>query len=236
MIVDFHSHILPQLDDGSSSVEESLQMLRMEAEQGINYVIATPHFYVQEDSPKQFLEKRSLSERKLREAIRGIKGLPKVIIGAEVYYFPGISESNILSKMVIQNTKAILIEMPPAPWTDRMYGELEEIYNKGYIPVVAHVDRYIQPFRTYDIPKRLEKLPVLVQTNAEFFLQKSTRKMALRMLMKDRIHLLGSDCHNTKNRIPNISEAVDVIKQFQGENALNQIHLYEKCVLHSIKY
>ena len=56
-IIDFHSHILPGVDDGSQSVQESLAMLKMEAEQGIQHVIATPHFYPKHDSPEHFLER-----------------------------------------------------------------------------------------------------------------------------------------------------------------------------------
>ena len=57
-IIDFHSHILPGIDDGSESVEQSIAMLRMEAEQGITHVVATPHFYPRHDTPQRFLQRR----------------------------------------------------------------------------------------------------------------------------------------------------------------------------------
>ena len=66
MVTDFHSHVLPGIDDGSTSVEESIAMLRMAAEQGVRRVIATPHFYPRHDSPEHFLEKRNLAESALR--------------------------------------------------------------------------------------------------------------------------------------------------------------------------
>ena len=58
-VIDFHSHILPGIDDGSKNVEESLQMLRMMAKQGITHVVATPHFYPQHDTPESFLKRRA---------------------------------------------------------------------------------------------------------------------------------------------------------------------------------
>ena len=70
MVVDFHSHLLPLVDDGSKSIDESIALLRMEAEQGIRRVIATPHFYPQHDSPERFLKRREMAERELREAMR----------------------------------------------------------------------------------------------------------------------------------------------------------------------
>ena len=116
MIVDFHSHVLPGIDDGSASVEESIAMLRMEAEQGITHVVATPHFYARHDSPERFLARRDRAEQKLRQAMEGISGLPQLIIGAEVYYFPGISESDVLKELTIAGKHSILIEMQQSPW------------------------------------------------------------------------------------------------------------------------
>ena len=231
-MVDFHSHILPEIDDGSNSLEMSLKMLRMEAEQGISRVVATPHFYPQYDSPERFLKRRAEAEARLREAMEKEPDLPELSIGAEVYFFHGISDSDVISELTIDQKRCILIEMPGSPWSDAMYRELEGLYVKrGILPIVAHVDRYISRFHTYGIPKKLAQLPVLVQANAEFFLEKSTSTMALRMLKADGIQLLGSDSHNLTSRKPNLGEALDVIRKRLGAEALSRIHSYEKDVL-----
>lgn len=220
-IMDFHSHILPGIDDGSASLEESIAMLRMEAEQGITHVIATPHFYAQHDSPEHFLRKRIEAEKRLREEMKKLDGLPQVSIGAEVYFFRGISDSDVISELTIDRKRCILIEMPPSPWTESMYRELEAIHVKhGLIPIVAHVDRYVRPLRTYGIPERLAELPVLVQANADFFLDRRTSGMAMRMLSHEKIHLLGSDCHNLRFRKPNLQKAVRLIENRAGKQAL----------------
>ena len=57
-MIDFHTHILPKMDDGSKSTEESIAMLKMQAEQGIRWVVATPHFYAEPESPQDFLQRR----------------------------------------------------------------------------------------------------------------------------------------------------------------------------------
>ena len=119
--VDFHSHILPGVDDGSKSVEESLELLRMEAQQGIRHVLATPHFYASHDTPERFLKRRAAAWEKLRAAMANEPGLPEVTLGAEVYYFNGISDSDVLKELTIGKKRFILIEMPLPPWTDRMY-------------------------------------------------------------------------------------------------------------------
>ena len=65
--IDFHSHVLPGIDDGSSGVKESIAMLQSMARSGITHVVATPHFYAQYDSPERFLKRRGESEARLRE-------------------------------------------------------------------------------------------------------------------------------------------------------------------------
>ena len=229
--IDFHSHILPRVDDGSQSVEESMTMLRMEAEQGVRHVVATPHFYPRHDTPELFLSRRARAEEKLREQMEKEPGLPQLSIGAEVYYYSGISDSEVISELTIGENRCILIEMPQSPWSESMYQELEGLYIKrGLIPVIAHIDRYIGRFRTFGIPQRLAQLPVMVQANAEFFLHRSTASMALRMLKEDRIQLLGSDCHDLSSRSPNLGDAVKYIEDKLGKDIFKRIHGYEKMI------
>ena len=232
MMIDFHSHILPGIDDGSRSVEESIRMLRAEAEQGIRKVIATPHFYAHHDSPERFLNRRKEAEKRLREAMEGYENMPEIEIGAEVYYFPGISESDVVNLLTIGQKRCILLEMPVSSWTPQMYKEIEAIRVKqGITPIIAHMDRYIAPFRTHGIPERLAELPVAVQVNASFFLRRSTASMAVRMLRRDQIHLLGSDCHNMDMRPPNLGPALQAIRRRLGDEAIDRILLNGESVL-----
>ena len=231
MTVDFHSHILPGLDDGSRSTAESLAMLRMEREQGITHVVATPHFYARRDDPAHFLKCRAQAYAALAEQME--ESMPRITLGAEVYFFRRMSESDVLTRLTVGATRFILVEMPAPPWPEDFYRELAAINAvQGLTPIIAHIDRYISPLRTHGIPNRLAQLPVLVQANAEFFLHPATASMALKLLKADRIHLLGSDCHNTSERKPNLAAAVRRIEQKLGREALSGIHDYEQLVLH----
>ena len=82
MMIDFHTHILPGVDDGSRSIEESLAMLQAEADAGIERVVFTPHFYASQNSPKDFLRRRQESWSALLPHM--YRGLPQVSFGAEV--------------------------------------------------------------------------------------------------------------------------------------------------------
>jgi protein-tyrosine phosphatase len=204
----------------------------MEAQQGIQRVVATPHFYAHNDTPERFLKRRKAAWEQLKNAMEVQPELPEVILGAEVYYFAGMSESDALLELTIGGNGYILLEMPHSPWTQSMYREIEAIYIKrGIVPIIAHIDRYIGPLRTHGIPKHLEELPVLVQANSEFFLDRYTSRMALRMLQADQIHLLGSDCHNLASRKPDLGSALALIRQRLGETVADRVCEYEDTIL-----
>ena len=232
MLTDFHSHILPGIDDGSPDPETSIAMLQREWQQGIRRVVATPHFYPRYEDPEKFLRRRNRAEEQLRRAMEAHSDLPELLVGAEVYYFRGISESEWLPQLTIQGTGAVLIEMPPAPWTETMLRELADIRVRwGYTPIIAHIDRYIGPLRTFGLPRKLQRLPVLVQANASFFLERRIASMAMKMLKADQIQLLGSDCHNLTDRTPNLGMARSVIERKLGSKALDSIRSWEESVI-----
>lgn len=222
-ITDIHTHILPGIDDGSQNVEQSMEMLRFARQQGITRMVATPHFYAHNDDPAQFLQRRKEAEKKLRDSMAD-EDLPELIMGAEVYYFPGMSDTVELQALTIGNTCFLLVEMPTTPWTEDMYHELEQIELKqGLIPVLAHIDRYLTRFNQHSIFRKLKNLSVLIQANGGFFQNPKTQKRALRLLSKGKIHLLGSDCHDMDRRRPNLTSALSKIPQW----GLEQIQSWE---------
>lgn len=204
-------------------------MLGEIAGQGIRCVVATPHFYANHDTPERFLKKRQASLERLMENWSADLELR---VGAEVHYFEGISDCDALEELAISGTRCVLIEMPTPPWSERMLYELQGIRQKrGLTPIIAHIDRYISPLRSFGIPERLRSLPVLIQANAGFFIRRSTRSFALKMLQNGRIHLLGSDCHDLTDRKPNLGEAVEIITRKLGSDAMDPLAAVERRVL-----
>ena len=235
MLVDFHTHVLPGIDDGSASLEESIAMLQLQAAQGVTHVVATPHFYPKADSPEQFLQRRADAYAQLADARSQHPELPEIILGAEVAYFRGIGNCEALCDLQIGNTGFVLIEMPYGLWTDYMYRELEDISHKqGLTPIIAHVDRYLGWVDTIGIPRRLSQLPVFVQASSHYFLHPRTRGKALRMLKKGQIQLLGSDCHNLTDRVPNLGDALSQIQKKLGEPAMEYLLATQNAVLNTI--
>lgn len=228
MVFDFHTHILPSIDDGSRSVEMSIEMLKTEFLQGIRTVVLTPHFYANHDSPVEFLRRRERAFSKLMSAVEDINDIPKMLIGAEVHYFEGISDCESLDGLAIEQTNAILVEMPMRKWTDRMLYELEGIYQKRKLqPIIAHVDRYMGCFKTNGVIEGLCDLPVIVQANASFFINRLSRRLALKLLSQHKIQFLGSDCHNVTERVPNLGNAVEIILSALGQESIGYINSNE---------
>ena len=95
-ICDLHGHFLPGMDDGSRSVAESLQMLELAAEQGIGQMFATPHYYPVE-TVEEFLCRRHQAAQALMQAMeKHAKPLPRIALGAEVAYRPGLGNAENL--------------------------------------------------------------------------------------------------------------------------------------------
>lgn len=225
-MIDFHSHILPNVDDGPDSLSESLTMLQNSFCQGVDLIIATSHFYASEEYPREFLRRRNQAFLSLQNAMQiSSEAYPEVIPGAEVLYFPGISDAEEIASLMIGTSKSILIEPPMAPWSDVMLDEIVQLgRNFGCTPIIAHVDRYMQMLRDDKLMKRVRQRNLFVQVNAEYFLNPKTVKDAVRNLKKGFIQLIGSDCHNLHSRAPNLALARKQARTFGVEAEFEKLH------------
>jgi protein-tyrosine phosphatase len=216
-MIDFHTHILPNVDDGSKGVEESALMLTRLFEQGVNKVIATPHFYANDESVDEFLLRRNAAFEKLSKNGCDVS---KIILGAEVRYYDGISHLQDLKKLRIEGTRFLLLEMPFNKWTDYAINEVIDIANRGKISLVlAHIDRYL-PIISKSVIAKLSANGVLFQANSSFFDSFFKALKAIKMLKENKIHFIGSDSHNMSDRSPNMNYAINVIKKKLGNDSL----------------
>ena len=231
-MIDWHSHVLPQIDDGSRSLEESAELLTMLSAQGVNTVIATPHFYPNDESVSKFLERRALAYEKLASILND--GMPKVILGAEVSYYSGISHNEELSKLCIEGTRLLLLEMPFAKWTDHTIREIIEIASRGDVTVVlAPIERYFD-IQSEKIFASLQEYGVIMQVNSSFFNRNTTKRKALKLLANGKIQLIGSDTHNVSTRPPTLSDAYNTIEKKFGKDFIYEINGYGRFLLDKI--
>lgn len=236
-MLDFHSHLIPGVDDGSKDIAMSVGMLDMWKSQGVDFICATPHFYADSTSPDLFLSKRDSAYSSLIDTLKntpeGITSYPHIALGAEVYYYRGLSSCEDLNRLCLQGTNLLLIEMPfGGEWTDYMIREISEIKSMGLIPVAAHIERYLKHQPSDKIDDLLDT-GILIQCNCEFFLSFKTRKKAFRMLSDKTIDFLGSDAHNLTSRAPNMSDAIAAIEKKLGADALHHVKKNETLVLNA---
>ncbi|MGN1095780.1 MAG: CpsB/CapC family capsule biosynthesis tyrosine phosphatase [Eubacteriales bacterium] len=229
-IVDFHSHILPGIDDGSSSPEETLKMIYETKRQGIGTIVATPHFYPDRDLPERFLSRRFEAIKRLLD-VYDPSVYPRVYVGAEVAYFPGMGYSDSVRELCIYGTDVIMIEMPFCRWNDAITEDILLVNEKlGLTPVLAHIERYLGFQRRGFLEPFLQN-DIIIQSNAEFFIDRGTRKTAEKMLIDGVIRLIGSDSHNTSTRKQNIGDAVLSLQKRLGDTAVEELSLLSSSLI-----
>ncbi len=227
-MIDFHSHFLPGIDDGSDSVETSIAMLNAWYSQGIKEICATPHFYAEHNNPERFITRRNKAFAMVQDAANN--ELQNIRLGAEVLFFDGISRYDGLHELCLEGTDLLLLEMPFRTWTSHMIEEVGIIASTtGIMPVAAHIERYL------DQPRKLLKeflnLNIFIQSNAEYFLDRHTQHKALKMLKKGTITFLGTDAHNLGRRSVNIGPAIDIIEHKIGDRFIKQLDDYQHQII-----
>lgn len=221
MLIDLHSHVLPEFDDGSQSLEMSLAMLRREAEQGVGIVCASSHYYAKQNSIPAFCERRAEALEHLTSALTD--DLPRILPAAEVTYFPRMEEQD-LTPLCIQGTRTLLLEMPFADWTDLQVEAVESLaLDCQYQVVLVHPERFCFSKSNKHRLEKLAELPIGLQVNAGSLLRWGARRLALDLLQMAQYPLLGSDCHNLTTRPPNLKEGREVIRKKLGESFLRQM-------------
>lgn len=208
-MIDIHTHILPLVDDGSQSIEESLAMLKMQLDQGIDQVILTPHVQnrVQKVSSNEFTKRFDELQKIVKEQLPEMQ----LYLGAEVKYDE--FKDTDYDKYVIRGTNYLLIEFS----TTKEEPIVDVIYNliaKGYQPIIAHIERY--RYLSIDDIKRLKQDGALIQVNSNAVLGIDGfkyKRLSHKYIKLNLVDFIASDCHDGTKRIPNVKKALDKFKK-----------------------
>ena len=250
-MIDLHTHILPAIDDGSRDIDESMGLIAEEGRQGVSTIVATPHFYAQEMSVKGFLERREEAFRRVMERLGGeepsgrapaslqtqadpnrapsslqTKGHPRILKGAEVYFFPGMGAAEALPSLTMEGTNVLLLEMPFAQWTGTIYEEVRRIIKEQHLTILlAHLERFYQFQKDRSVLEKVLALPgVQVQVNTGALADWKRRRIIKKILQGNNPVVLGSDCHNMRSRQPNLAAGREIIeKKLGGQAMLDQL-------------
>ena len=244
-MIDFHNHFLPNVDDGPSSMDISIDMLRNASKQGIAHVVQTVHYQHPKMEGKnveyEFLvgQVKNL-EKKLAEEKINIK----ISLSAEVFYLPNLLDIYTNPLVTIGNSKYMLIEFRTNLFP---FGYEQQFYNlqlKGITPIIAHPERYRFIQNDIGILSSWKERGYIIQVDAGSPIGqfgKNVQDISREIIDYELLHLIGSDAHNNKKRNFCISESYNFIEKAKSaefveqlklnvENLLNgnEIHNFEK--------
>lgn len=220
-MIDFHSHILPNLDDGIRTYDDAIQVLQEAKKAGFTQIIATTHYYQDE-----YIH----NEQERKKVIENIKKLStgiEIILGSEIYINSQIDKL-IKTKQAstINNTKYILFEIPLGHSYPELRNTLINLISKGYYLILAHPERYTYVQEDPKIIEELLNLGIYMQANylsIDGKYGKQAKKTVELLLKHNMISFLGTDIHTKNNYYPNIKRVSNDIISLIGEQKFKEL-------------
>jgi len=220
-MIDFHNHVLPDVDDGPKTLEESMTMIRHASKQGVTVIVQTVHF----QHPKMVGKNVNFKylNNKINELQKKINREElniEIHLSAEVYYKPNLIEISDNPLVTFGNSKYMLIEF--ATYIEPL-GYQEEFYKlqiKDICPVIAHPERYRFIQNDLQILDTWIDRGYIIQIDAGSIIGhfgKKIKSITMEILNKGCVHIIGSDAHNSKKRNFCLFEAYSEIKNIYGK-------------------
>lgn len=228
-MIDFHTHILPAVDDGAANRDEALALIEALRREGIKTAVCTPHFDPSRISLQDFAAQRSKAFLELGDACI------RLVAASETFLHDYLFHYSDLSLLCIEHTQYLLLELPFfRKWDDRLYSMLNSLISDyNIIPIIAHIERYAAA-RKKAAAGRLKEAGCLLQLNTSSLLDAVSQKRAIKLIKKGYIDLLGSDCHDRYKRPPVIIQALQLINEHLGEKYIRQLEENGMNVLNNI--
>ena len=212
-VIDLHTHILPGLDDGARTLEESVAMARSAVADGVRVVAATPH--VRDDYPTRAIEmEQGLAQ--VREAL-ALEGIAlEVLAGGEIALDRlAVLEADELARFGLAgNPQYLLLEFPYFGWPLDLETRVFELRRNGFAVVLAHPERNSEVQAAPERLRRLAEHGTIVQltsASVDGRLGRKCKQSALRLLQLGIAHLIASDAHAPDVRAVGMSRAVDAV-------------------------
>ena len=216
-MIDIHSHIIPQVDDGPGSLETSLEMLEIAVEDGITEIVATPHIL----SNLEFQREQEILTRfaELQEAVAS-KGLPiKLHLGSEIYIEPEIDLNHQIATLG-DNGRYFLIEFPMQGIPVFAAEHFFRVMMEERTPIIAHPERNAGIIGNPERAAEFVRRGSLLQVNAGSLTGRfgsTVKETAWKLLDAHLVHFVASDAHDTNSRPPKLQRAYDLVAERLGE-------------------
>ncbi|MCM3216414.1 tyrosine protein phosphatase [Niallia taxi] len=226
-MIDIHCHILPGVDDGPVTIQESMLMAREAVAEGISTIIATPHHRNNkfENKKNQILEHVSEFNSLLDK-----ENIPLTILpGQENRIFGELLEDFQKGEILtLANSDYLFIEFPTSSVPRYANRLLYEIQTEGITPIIVHPERNKEVLNNPDILYNFVKNGILTQVTAASvagYFGKSIKKFSLQLIENNLTHFLASDAHNTTNRTFALNEAYNLVENLLG---IEYVYLFKE--------
>lgn len=224
-MIDIHSHILPETDDGATTLADALDMARQAVAGGTSIMFATPHIANQRDFPGAVDIVRKVEA--LQTAVDA-EGIPlRLVPGAEVYpmsdMLPAL-EAN--TPITLGKSKYLLLD---SPFTELPYGFANFVFNlqiQGYRVILAHPERVQSVMANPQILEELVQHGLLLQVTASSLLGKNegpSEEVAYTLLEHRWVHFVASDTHSPVYRRPSLAEAARELTDIMGADLATEL-------------
>ena len=217
--IDFHTHILPMIDDGSSDCGTSAEMLSCLKRQGVGTVVLTPHFYTDRESLSSFLRRRETAWEALAPILEQTE--MDAVLACEMHFSDYIFNCSDIGALCIRD-RFLVTELPYSfAFTEIQISKIGRLISSYNItPVLAHIERYPELLKNCDCLDELIEMGCRTQINLGALCDGGIRlrKTVLALIQSNRVHVVGTDCHNMKSRSPCYVPGVQVIAKKLGED------------------
>ena len=224
-MIDIHSHILNNIDDGARDLETSISMCRIAKENSIDKIVATPHVRTMDDVD-DFIGLRNERIRILRERLAEESIDVEIFPGAEVFVDDDIFFANDLTRLTVNSSRYLLVEFSFRNLRLRkIYEYLDEIVKAGLVPIIAHPERYEYFQQDYEAVNSLAKNGVLFQLNAASLASLDGRQefeLAYSMAYNGLASFIGTDAHSLVRRPNNLAQ---MMKYFPADISKSKLEV-----------
>lgn len=210
-MVDFHSHILPGIDDGSRNESESIKLIQEAKEAGFDKIISTSHYAL------DLYEIPEYKRISLIESLKSENTNVEIFLGSEIYSTHTIVDLIKEGKAsTLNNTKYILFELPLFGVFPDLPGLINKIKEYEYIPILAHPERYQIIQKDYNYLYKLQDMGVLFQSNYGSIIGQygpKAKRIVKKMLKDELVSFMGTDVHRQNTIYPKMDKILKKISK-----------------------
>lgn len=236
--IDMHSHILPDIDDGARSMEQTISMLKIAYEEGIRTMVATSHYY-----PGRYEEPAEVLRSRLRE-VQNITAdiLPdmELSLGCEIYY--SHESIRLLKEGIIPtigDTGYVLVEFSPLAEFRYLKSGLQDFILEGYTPIIAHVERYENVVKDMNRVLELIDMGVVIQVNAMSItgeMGRTYQGITKKLLKNQYVHIVATDTHSERSRAPRMKKCYELVSKKYGKEYAGELFMDNQLKILSDQY